>query len=461
MGSVKTSYAAVVGTKPSPRQAVGKFKKSQKKLKRNVTDEIGRSFHQFDEECKYPSPVRDLAPKAEPNLDVWTSISHQRSKPRAVKKWASGNLGLSSHEQDVVNAFYNGVRVLGNRARLDQGVVSKNTYALLRHDGSKQPKHAQSNLAKVVEQVSANLPPKSSEPGSNVGSSLPSQWSIDEDVVRLLVKGDLAAGFETKIHDQDYGHDVIVERGKRLPAFDVDDSDDESEDGGDAPLLTDRKTPGTEAYSYRERRLVDVNSNRDEIYKFAYLDFIGWWNGTRFSQSAIELFAKHVGFHFHDRDVEIRLPGGLVSDLKRWWNHRERDEDGKNFLASVSHCQMLTSELALSSEELRIISLYAPAIAFVESWDEQQNVSRVVRGKYARSSLRESVTKNLSAMGTKTFRRSAVAAGVLSVIGIVGCYFAVAWCKTKALTMYTSWKAVDKGYMPDMAMLAFGVPPYV
>lgn len=109
-------------------------------------------------------------------------------------------------------------------------------------------------------------------------------------------------------------------------------------------------------------------------------------------------FVDHFGLHFHGDDRQIRLPAGFVQELKSFWVGRLRDEAGQSFQLCVAKCRMLSAQLILKPDELYDVMIYAPALAYIHSWEDQQQVSRVWRGEYLRSAFSESVSKFKQAM---------------------------------------------------------------
>jgi len=178
------------------------------------------------------------------------------------------------------------------------------------------------------------------------------------------------------------------------------------------PRHPDDDGPGDDIIGYRDRRLLNT---RFDVYDFDHLDFIGFWNPSRVSEKN---FVKHFGFHFNERKIRVRLPFSLVAEMKDWWTNRIHDVTWENYQLSVSRCRVLVSELAITAQEQYEANLYAPAIAFISSWDKQQNVSRVVEGAHVDLRL-YSWPKLKSALKTK-FGRASVAAicvgGILSVV---------------------------------------------
>jgi hypothetical protein len=143
------------------------------------------------------------------------------------------------------------------------------------------------------------------------------------------------------------------------------------------PRDPENEGPGNHIVGYRDRRLLDVSAWKN--HRFDHLDFIGKWNSDRAGNST---FVKHFGFHFNERQITVRLPFTLVAEMKDFWTNRVRDDAWENYQLSVARCRIIVSELAITAEEQYVANLYAPAVGFAESWDKQQNVSRVVQGAH-------------------------------------------------------------------------------
>jgi hypothetical protein len=173
--------------------------------------------------------------------------------------------------------------------------------------------------------------------------------------------------------------------------------------------------PGDDIIGYRDRRLLNT---RFVVHSFDHLDFFGYWNPSRVS---VKNFVKHFGFHFNERQIRVRLPESLVAEMKDWWTNRNRDDLWENYQLSVARCRVLVSELAITAQEQYEANLYAPAIAFISSWDKQQNVSRVVEGAHVDLRL-YSLPKLKSALTTSVGRVSMAAVCVTSVAALVVAY---------------------------------------
>lgn len=183
--------------------------------------------------------------------------------------------------------------------------------------------------------------------------------------------------------------------------------------------------PGDGIIGYRDRRMLNTLF---ETRNFDYLDFMGKWNPSRVSE---QLFVKHFGLHFNERQIQVRLPASLVAEMKDWWSHRVRDSAWENFSLSVARCRVLVSELAITADEQQVANMYAPAIAFLDSWDEQQNVSRVVQRAHV-DLRRRTWPKVRQSLRTKTGKVVAAGAGLCVVGAVVGLVVGKQYVSNKA-----------------------------
>jgi hypothetical protein len=164
-------------------------------------------------------------------------------------------------------------------------------------------------------------------------------------------------------------------------------------------------------------RIIPINSRIDRRemqvemvkYTFPELDFIGLWNPTNFSELG-KVYAQHKGLHVHFVDKIIEIPDGLISELGTFWAHKKHDDLYAEFMVSVVKCRKWTEIAHISFEQERVANLYAPAIAYLRFWDEQQNVSRVVDQAYSNAlGIKSSISKFL-----KSFRNSPTSYKVVS-----------------------------------------------
>jgi hypothetical protein len=253
----------------------------------------------------------------------------------------------------------------------------------------KQPKHAESNLKKETEVAHSRASEykQKREPEANVSSSTPSQYQVDVVNIRgnNLHVADIVAAMSAASPEKsvtcEWGKGGLGYRGSARPPV---------------VRLMDKDNLDNQCIEYHERRLIDVVPTK---YTFPSLNFVGYWNNSQYS-SGDEVFVKHNGVHFHGSDVEIELPGKLVEELMSWWSHRKRTKE--EFLISVQKTKQMCSTLRITAEQQRFATLYAPAVAWIESWDEQQMVSRVVSRAYWRSAVGVSMSKSWDSLRTKT-----------------------------------------------------------
>jgi len=156
--------------------------------------------------------------------------------------------------------------------------------------------------------------------------------------------------------------------------------------------------------NHENRRL----KTRFAPYKFKLLKFLGLWNDTVVGTNLP--FANHAGLFYHQSEhVIVFLPCTIVSELGSFWAHKTHKDDYANWDLSVIKCRNLLRVLDITSEQHRLAMVYAPAIAYLTYWAEQQNVSRVVFEAYWKW---HKVVRWLTAIG----------AGVLTV-ATVGLFF--------------------------------------
>ncbi len=186
---------------------------------------------------------------------------------------------------------------------------------------------------------------------------------------------------------------------------DDDESDDDSEDGDVLPAhnwphgnpnrpwhVYEAKVPDDQLIDGHQRRRLILAPGTWKWYTFPYLDFIGKWNNSMYSSEAGN-YAEHFGIHAHQRDTMVLLPSVLVEELRAFWSHRIRDDDHKEFQVCVAKCRQLCSVTGLTARQQRDIMMYAPAIAYLTTWEEQQNVARVIHGSYLRTGFFTSIRK--------------------------------------------------------------------
>jgi hypothetical protein len=191
----------------------------------------------------------------------------------------------------------------------------------------------------------------------------------------------------------------------------------------------DEEGPGNGIIGYRDRRMLETSFRE---YTFDHLDFLGIWNSSRVVPGENELFVRHWGMHFNERCITISLPATLVDELKDWWSNRVRDNNWENYSLATARSRILTSELAITASQQYIANLYGPAVAFIESYDVQQNVARVVRGAHF-DMRRRTIAKNRETFLQTRFGKLVVGAAVVCAVGAaIGGYLAVGLIKARA-----------------------------
>jgi len=167
--------------------------------------------------------------------------------------------------------------------------------------------------------------------------------------------------------------------------------------GHTIPVVKKQPAPDNQLIEYHDRRVLSTTMQE---FVFPYLDFVGFWNISRVS-SERSVFAKHFGFHLHQRNITVSLPSSLVKELAAFWAHKHRDDELKEFAVSAAKCRKMCTELGLTAQQQLDAVMYAPALAYIKYWDQQQNISRVVEGSYAHVGAGETVRKV-----SETFRNS-------------------------------------------------------
>jgi len=214
-----------------------------------------------------------------------------------------------------------------------------------------------------------------------------------------------------------------------------------------------RDVPDDQNAEFYERR---VYACEMKIEHFPYLSFVGLWNNSPFSKD--DVFVKHWGFHHHQVDLDVKLPDFLVPALKKLWvGFKRRELDMQEYSVTVDRARVLCSELAITPEEEYNAVTYGPAIAFVESWDSQQNVARVLTKRYAHTSLRSTFSKNVESWRNSMYITK-VAITVVTSIAVVatiwGCLKthsklreAIAWYKYKPQETWQDRLVINPSYL--------------
>jgi hypothetical protein len=193
------------------------------------------------------------------------------------------------------------------------------------------------------------------------------------------------------------------------------------------PVVMDADSTGALILSNYENRKYRVWFKR---YEFKYLDFIGLWNNASWSGGRSHsdvLYVSHLGAHCHFENIAVHLPSTIVDELGTFWSNsrRSREEYG----VSVVRCKRLASVIKnMTAEQERLTVLYAPAIALLTFFDNDQNVARVVEGDYyLGDSLNTSLRKS-----NQCIRRADVALMLLIWGMAVLCIFLAIYYKTRS-----------------------------
>jgi hypothetical protein len=181
---------------------------------------------------------------------------------------------------------------------------------------------------------------------------------------------DLRTDADKILEDLQVEHDLYVANNKR-----------------DKHLRSVNQKPGY--FLRRDSPFHSLISNKDnrnlrpimKAYDFPLLAFMGIWNDSL--AGSTRPFATHFGVNFHGSEkVVVMIPDGLVDELGTFLSHRLHDIQGDTFDLLVTKCRNLCLKLDLSPSEERLAVLYGPALAYLEFWGEQQNVSRVWTESY-------------------------------------------------------------------------------
>jgi hypothetical protein len=154
-------------------------------------------------------------------------------------------------------------------------------------------------------------------------------------------------------------------------------------------------------------------------YQFPRLSFMGWWNGATGGTSD---YLTHFGGHFKTDYISILLPHSIVNELGTFWNRAARTPE--NYAVSLIKCGNLVAQLNINSFQERVITLYAPVVAYRLYWDEKQNVTRVRDRAYVHSNFKVSLNKTLYALSKYKFGVFlAILSTILVIIGLVKFYY--------------------------------------
>lgn len=325
----------------------------------------------------------------------------------------------------------------------------------------KSPKFAKSNLVKATLAVSTNsYSVLSSEPEPNVGSTLPSQYSIggrnyyfgttipvaptmDKSVAYVTGKSYrniLNSNAALKQQIVSMKSETFKKFGHIFPGpvqiIEEVESVTEQVDCEGKPVA------GTTLLGYRERRTIILTFRDTSV---PILDFVGLWNNARVVDSG-EMWVNHFGIHFYARDIVVSLPSTCVNELKSWW--RGKEYSVANFILSVAYCRTLLSTGILTSKQLDDAILYLPIIAFVESFPSSQNGYRYAFGAYLKGSMSESYRLTCKALettqGKVVFGCSVLLLGTAVGIALYPPPFVNFIC-LKATSLFSSWLYSSSG----------------
>lgn len=118
-----------------------------------------------------------------------------------------------------------------------------------------------------------------------------------------------------------------------------------------------------------------------QFYELPQLNFFGVWNNQVHAPDD-DMHASHFGLHWAEGVVRFQLPASLVDELVAWWSERTRDPMMDNYKLSVARVRVLIREVDLTGPEIVMCTYYAPVIAFRVAWRMQQDMARIVRGRY-------------------------------------------------------------------------------
>lgn len=336
-------------------------------------------------------------------------------------------------------------------------------------------KHLKHNFRKSVERAEsvAREQSQKSEPEPAVGSSVPNQWAVDVSKCKTCdaeaAQGkdicDWCARFQNYTstclsQPESKEEKMVKEAQKEKPVWTpsgtlelVGKSDARGSAGyrsvNDEPrvVIQSNAQVDNRLIEYHERRVIFTDLKE---YRFPRVLAMGLWSSAKFSKDAQSCFAEQSAAVLVQGDYFIvSLPYSLVDELISWWSHRIRDDKEENFRLSVAKCKKLISELALSPEILKASSLYAPAIAYYKSWDEQQNASHAVRGDYwSRAPFLRTIEHNRSAYreGGILVKSIYIAGAIVAVGSLAGGLYGV-FRLNKSLRMQYVTPSTSSAYL--------------
>jgi len=240
----------------------------------------------------------------------------------------------------------------------------------------KQPKHQAGNLQKqlLLAQERAHQDFKQRVVQANVSNVLPLQYQAEPTMRSEIIVEHYAA--------------------PALPVFGPHRQGEENENPTLTQELDEEGTPipvGVMLDNFGHRTIMVEMLP----YTFPLLDFVGVWNDTTFSSSTTVRYAlHHFGAHVDLGDkVTIFLPSTLVKELSSFVMGRSRDRETFELLQNKVRERL--KRAVLSPNQYYLAVTFAPAIAYLESWADQQNMLRVVERAYWRIPIRESLSRSL------------------------------------------------------------------
>lgn len=166
----------------------------------------------------------------------------------------------------------------------------------------------------------------------------------------------------------------------------------------DEPCVSDGKFEEHNIEAFGSRKL----KPRMTKYKFPVLSFAGAWNSSPIGAGPLP-FNKHFGLHVRNENyIEIELPSTLIYELKQHWAHVGRDKDYAHFLVTTVKARFLMRFLNIPAKVIADAVLYGPALAYMLSWNEQQNISRIIKRSYWKSWQIKALVGAITVLGTVT-----------------------------------------------------------
>jgi hypothetical protein len=169
-------------------------------------------------------------------------------------------------------------------------------------------------------------------------------------------------------------------------------------------------------------------------WKIPALWFKGMWNNTAIGSGALP-FAKHFGIHVRDDSfISIKMPATIVDELRMHWAHVGRDSTYQHFMVTTIKARYLMRFMNLPAKVIADTVLYAPALAYMQSWREQQNISRVVKKQYWTARQVRVLGTIIGLLSTAALVTAAVLFPPLILVGVFGLLGAliISWIRGKS-----------------------------